>query len=115
MEKVIIYHNPRCMKSRQALSLLQEKKQEIEIIEYLKTKPDVSELKKIVALLGISAEELIRKKENTFIQRFKGKNLNEEDYLKAMSDHPELIERPIIIKGKKAVIGRPPELSLSII
>lgn len=115
MEKVIIYHNPRCMKSRQALSLLHEKKQEIEIIEYLKTKPDVSELKKIVALLGISAEELIRKKENTFILRFKGKNLNEEEYLKAMSDYPELIERPIIIKGKKAFIGRPPELLLTIL
>jgi arsenate reductase (glutaredoxin) len=105
----IIFHNPRCSKSRQALELLKEKTSEVEVVEYLKTPPTAEELKGIVAKLGIQAQELIRKNEQIFKDHYKGKELSNEEWIAAMVEHPKLIERPIIIKGQKAVIGRPPE------
>ena len=110
-----IYHNPRCTKSRQALALLNEKGIEPEIVEYLKEVPSKSELKNLLKLLGISAYDLLRRKEAIFKEQFKGKELTEEEWIDAMIEYPKLIERPIIVNGNKAVIGRPTEKVLDIL
>ncbi|WP_053406498.1 arsenate reductase (glutaredoxin) [Persicobacter sp. CCB-QB2] len=104
-----IFHNPRCTKSRQTLQLLQEKGAEVEIVEYLKTPPTVAELTEVVKQLGIPAEKLLRKTEAIFKEQFKGQNHTDAEWIQIMVDHPKLIERPIVIKDGKAVIGRPPE------
>lgn len=109
-----IYHNPKCSKSRQTLAILQEKAIAVEIIEYLKTPPDSKELKAIIERLGISAIELIRVNEELWKDQFKGKNFTETELIQIMIDNPKLIERPIVVNGMKAVIGRPPENVLSI-
>ncbi len=104
-----IYHNPRCRKSRETLALIQDAGKEPEIIEYLKTPPTEDELKSILKKLGIEAEELLRKGESVFKENFRGKELSDNQWVKAMVDNPVLIERPIVVAGQKAVIGRPPE------
>lgn len=104
-----IYHNPRCGKSRNTLKILHERGENVTIVEYLKDCPDYNKVKEIVDLLGIPAEELIRKGEKVFKEQYKGKKLTEQEWIQAMVDHPILIERPIVIKLKKAAIGRPPE------
>lgn len=104
-----IYHNPRCGKSRQTLKLIQDSESEVEVIEYLKTPPTYEELESLLTKLGISPQELIRKGEAIFKENFKGKTLTDQEWIKAMVDHPILIERPIVVKGNKAIIGRPPE------
>lgn len=114
MEKVLIYHNPRCRKSRETLEILNEKGIEPVVVEYLKNVPDVDELKSVLKKLGISAEDLIRKNEDIFKTKFKGKKYSEEEWIKILLEHPVLIERPIVIKGNKAAIGRPPEKVLEL-
>lgn len=104
-----IYHNPRCRKSREGLQLLKESKQEFKIIEYLKEAPSFDELKSIIHLLGIPPLELIRKNESIWKKNYKGKELTNVEVIRAMTEHPKLIERPIVINKEKAVIGRPPE------
>ncbi|MEQ8239773.1 MAG: arsenate reductase (glutaredoxin) [Cyclobacteriaceae bacterium] len=111
----VIYHNPRCGKSRETLTLLKEKKEEIQIIEYLKDVPSEEQISVILSLLGIKAEELIRKGEAIFKEKFKGKQLTEQEWIAAMIEHPKLIERPIVVKNGKAAIGRPPENVLAIL
>lgn len=106
---ITIYHNPRCSKSRQTLGLIEEKGQEVEVKEYLKTPPSKEELKKIIELLGMKPEQLIRKGEADFKENFKGKSLSDDEWIEAMIAYPKLIERPIVIRGDKAVLGRPPE------
>tara|TARA_R110000868_G_scaffold330511_1_gene591468 strand:- start:35 stop:376 length:342 start_codon:yes stop_codon:yes gene_type:complete len=110
-----IYHNPRCQKSREALSLLQKSEKEFKIIEYLKDTPTKKELDDILKLLHIPAEKLVRKNESIWKENFKDKNLTEDAILEALVKYPKLIERPIIINGNKAVIGRPPILIQTII
>ncbi len=108
MSEYIIYHNPRCSKSRQTLSLLQDAGITPMIVEYLKHPPSLATLKTLLAQLNLPASKLIRHKET----EYKTLNLNgasETVLLKAMHQHPNLIERPIVIKGQQAVIGRPPE------
>lgn len=114
-EKITIYHNPRCSKSRESLSLLENSSCEIEIIEYLKDVPNEQELSALIKLLGIKASELIRKGEEDFKTHYKGKELSETEWVKAMVKYPKLIERPIVIQGKKALIGRPPSLVLEMV
>ncbi len=104
-----IYHNPRCSKSRNSHKLLTEKGIEFETIEYLKTPVTKEELIDILAKLGIPAKDLIRKGEAAFKENFKGLELSAEQWIDAMVKYPKLIERPIIVKGDKAVIGRPIE------
>lgn len=103
-----IYHNPRCSKSREGLSILENSGKEFEIVKYLDTIPSESELASIIKLLNISPIELVRKNEAIWKESYKGKTLTDSEIIAAMVAHPKLIERPIVINGKKAVIGRPP-------
>jgi len=113
MEIVKIYHNTRCSKSRQACSILEEQKVKVEIIEYLKTSLSEKEIKDLLQMLGMKAEELVRKGEPLFKEKFVNKKLTEKEWIKALAENPILIERPIIVKGNKAIIGRPPEKILT--
>ena len=110
-----IYHNPRCSKSRQTLAILNEKKIKFEIVEYLKDNLRKSELKSIIEKLEINPIELVRKNESVWKENYKDKNLSDKEIIQAMINYPKIIERPIVINGKKAVIGRPPESVLKII
>jgi arsenate reductase len=107
MSDFTIFHNPRCTKSRAALTLLQEHGIEPQIVEYLKTPPSANELKTIIARLGIKPEALIRKGEDVYKEHYAGKTLTDSQWIAAMAKHPILIERPIVVRGKRAVIGRP--------
>jgi len=104
-----ILHNPRCRKSREALQLIQETNTDVQVIEYLKDVPTYSELEGIIKMLKIRPTDLLRKGEAIFKEQFKGKNLTDSEWIEVMISNPKLIERPIVIKGDKAVIGRPPE------
>lgn len=107
--KLKIYHNPRCSKSRESVNFLEEKNLDFEIIEYLKTPPTSTELQKVLTQLNLDAVQLIRKNETIYKEKYKGKVLSEQEWVEAMVEYPKLIERPIIIYGNKAVIGRPLE------
>ena len=104
-----IYHNPRCGKSREALQYLKDKGIEPKIILYLQNSPTFDELKELIRKLKINPTELIRKKEKIFIENYSTSLLSDDEWIKVMTEHPILIERPIIISGNKAVIGRPKE------
>lgn len=111
-----IYHNPRCSKSRQTLQLLQDQGQQPEIVEYLKTPPSKQTLQQIIAALGIAPRELLRKGESVYKELgLADKTLSDDALLDAMAEHPILIERPIVVLGSKAAIGRPPENVLTIL
>ena len=115
MKKVTLYYNPRCSKCREALCVLEEKGIEPKIIEYLKTPPTEKQLNDILKKLGLKAEELLRKKEPLFIEKYKNKKLSNAEWIKVMCKKPVLIERPIAIEGNKAVIGRPAERIIEIL
>lgn len=104
-----ILHNPRCSKSRETLGLINDSGNDVEIIEYLKNIPSAEDIKLILAKLNMSAKEIIRTTEAVYKEKYKGLNLNEEEWIDAMVENPKLIQRPIVIKGNKAVVGRPPE------
>ena len=110
-----IYHNNRCSKSRCGVQILEESGKEFEIVKYLENIPSETELKEIISLLNISPIQLVRKNEKIWKEEFKGKKLSEKEIITAMVENPNLIERPIVINGDKAVIGRPPESILEII
>jgi len=110
-----IFHNPRCRKSRETLQIIQQHKIEPEIVLYLDDVPTKAALKRILKKLDIKAENLIRKGESIFKEKFKGKSLTQAEWIQAMVDHPKLIERPIVIDGDKAILGRPPENVLSLL
>ncbi len=110
-----LYHNPRCSKSRQALQLLEEEGETIEIVKYLENPPTHQELKQVIELLGIDPIKLVRTQEPDWRENYKGKNLTNDEVIDAMIQHPKLIERPIAIKGTHAVVGRPPEKVLDIL
>ncbi|WP_343330172.1 arsenate reductase (glutaredoxin) [Polaribacter staleyi] len=110
-----IYHNPRCSKSRQGIEILENSKKEFEVVKYLEEIPSEKELTEIIKLLGIAPIQLVRKTEKIWKEEFKGKELSDTDIIKAMIENPKLIERPIVINGNKAVIGRPTETILDII
>lgn len=106
---ITIYHNPRCAKSRETLKIIHERGVNAKVVEYLKVCPSADELGKIVKKLGIKPADLIRKGESIFKDNYKGKELSDEQWLQVMAENPKLIERPIVIREEKAVIGRPPE------
>ena len=110
-----IYHNPRCRKSREGLALLENSGKPFEVIKYLDNPLTASELKSIVKKLAIEPLALIRKNEKIWKEMFKGKELLDDEIIDAMVQYPKLIERPIIVNEKKAVIGRPAEHILEFI
>ncbi len=116
MSNISIYHNPRCSKSRQTLQLLEENGISPEIVLYLDTQPDADEIKSLLKKLGIGARELLRKGEDDYkANNLSDTSLNDEQLIAAMAQYPKLIERPIVVKGSKAVLGRPPENVLNLI
>lgn len=108
-DEFVIYHNPRCNKSCEALALLQQRGIEPTIIEYLKTPPTKAELRDLINKLGIKPEALLRKNEEVFKEHFSDRQLSDAECVTAMAENPVLIERPIVIIGRRAVIGRPLE------
>lgn len=111
-----IYHNPRCSKSRQTLQLLQENNIDVKVVEYLKEVPSADAIKTLLKQLGMdSAQQLMRNKEAIYKElNLKDPNLSEDQLIDAMVANPKLIERPIVVQGDAAKIGRPPEQVLSL-
>jgi len=113
---VRIWHNPRCSKSRQTLQLLEDKGIEPEQKLYLKEPPDEQELRDVLAMLGLSPRDLMRKKQKEYKELgLADESLSDDDLIRAMLDNPVLIERPIVINNGKAAIGRPPENVLDVL
>ena len=104
-----IYHNNRCSKSRCGLELLENSGKEFEVVKYLEDIPTVKELTSIIEKLQINPIDLVRKNEAIWKENFKGKELSDKEIIAAMTQHPKLIERPIVVNGNKAAIGRPLE------
>lgn len=109
MSDYTIYHNPRCSKSREALALLKESGISPKVVEYLKDVPTRKELELLVMQLGLPASQLIRKNEALYKEKYKGLKLNEHEWVRVMHENPQLMERPVVLKGHTAVIGRPVE------
>ncbi len=115
MSEVTIYHNPRCSKSRTTLALLEENGVTPDIVLYLETQPGVAEIGSLLQKLGITARQLVRRGEDAYKECGLGPASSEDEVLAAMAAHPKLIERPIVVRGDKAVLGRPPENVLELI
>ena len=111
----IIWHNPRCSKSRQTLALLQEHGIEPEVRLYLEAPPSFKELAEVIDKLGIGPWELLRRGETTFKELSLGKDSATQAIIEAMCRHPILIERPVVIRGNSAALGRPPENALTLL
>lgn len=109
MSAFTIYHNPRCSKSRQTLALLEEHGVQPNIVLYLETPPSASDIAGLLKKLGLSAAQLVRRGEEDYKTAGLTKDSSEKDIVAAMAKHPKLIERPIVVRGRKAVLGRPPE------
>jgi arsenate reductase len=101
-----IYHNPRCGKSRNCLAFIQESEKEYEIINYLQETPSFEELHALIKNLDLEPIQLVRQKEKIWIENYKDKQLSEDEIIQAMISNPILIERPIVVIGNKAIIGR---------
>lgn len=116
MSQYRIYHNPRCSKSRQTLSMLEEKGITPEVILYMDKPPSANQLEEVIQQLGITPRELLRRGEDEYRElNLAEPTLTDSQLIDAMVTHPKLIERPIVIKGSRAVLGRPPENVLSLI
>lgn len=114
--KVRIFHNPRCSKCRLTMDILEDKGVDATVIEYLKTPPNKAELDEVLDLLGIEPRDLMRKQEAPYKDNdLNNPELSREQLIQAMIENPILIERPIVINGNKATIGRPPEKVLDIL
>ncbi len=116
VKSVTIYHNPRCTKSRQTLALLEQHGIKPKVIEYLVTPPTEAELRHLLKLLGLSPRELLRKKEEEYKQaKLDDPDVTDAEIIRAMIKYPRLIERPIVVAGNRAALGRPPENILKIL
>lgn len=116
MSDLIIYHNPRCSKSRQTLALLEEKGVEPQVVKYLETPPDAETLEAILQKLGLEPADIVRKKEAEYKELgLADRELDRRAYIELLVANPKLIERPIVVKGQQAAIGRPPENVLDIL
>ncbi|NNF82337.1 MAG: arsenate reductase (glutaredoxin) [Flavobacteriaceae bacterium] len=112
---IVIYHNPRCRKSRETLEILETRKADYKVIKYLDVPLGAEKLGKIIKILNIPPIDLVRKNEKIWKENFKHLNFSDEELIQVMAKYPQLIERPIVINGNKAVIGRPPNRILEII
>lgn len=112
---IIIYHNPRCRKSRETLEILETKKADYKVIKYLDEPLSAEKLGKIIKIIGIPPIDLVRTNEKIWKENFKHLEFSDEELIQVMAKYPQLIERPIVINGNKAVIGRPPNKILEII
>lgn len=112
---ITIYHNPRCTKSRQGLAEIETSGKEYKVHKYLEELLSIDELQDIIKKLKITPIELVRKNEKIWKENYKGKQLSDQEIIKAMVKHPKLIERPIVISEKNAVIGRPTELIIELL
>jgi len=110
-----VIKNPRCRKSRETLQLLHSKGLQPEIVEYLDQVPTPKEIRNLLEKLGLKAEDLVRKNEALYRSKFKDKDYSEAEWVNILSDHPRLIERPILVKDNRAALGRPPENVLRIL
>jgi arsenate reductase (glutaredoxin) len=114
-EAITIYHNSRCGKSRGALAILEEHGIEPVIVEYLKNPPTKDELRAILEKLRMKPEQIVRKGEDVYKDKFSNRTLSDDQWLEALAKYPILIERPIVVKGNRAVVGRPPENVLTLL
>ena len=115
-KNLVIYHNARCSKSRETLQLIQSHDIEPEIIDYLDEPPDPAELKRIIALLGVEARDIMRTTEPVYRDaELDDDSLSEDDIIEAICEYPELLQRPIVIAGDRAIIGRPPSRVIELI
>lgn len=104
---ITIYHNARCSKSRQGLEVLNESGKDFKIREYLKDPVSEEELSELLEKLGMAPIELVRTEEKIWKENYKGKDLSDEELIRVMTEHPKLIQRPIVVKNNSAVVGRP--------
>jgi len=104
---ITIYHNPRCSKSRQGLEVLKESGKDFKVREYLKEPVSEEELSEVLEKLGMAPIELVRTEEKIWKENYKGKDLSDKELIRVMTDHPKLIQRPIVVKDNSAVVGRP--------
>ena len=113
---VTIWHNPRCATSRRVLQMIRNKGIEPHVVEYLKTPPSVKEIKTVLAKLKLGARDLLRKKEPDYRNEgLDDEKLSDAALIRAMTDHPVLIERPVVLAGRRAVLARPPERVFEVI
>ena len=110
-----IYHNKRCSKSRAACQLIAERGVDAEIVDYLATPPSRDELRELLRKLRMKPEQLVRRGEAVFKEHYAGRSLSDDEWLEALATHPILIERPIVVRGEQAVLGRPPEKVLELL
>ncbi|HSD60400.1 MAG TPA: arsenate reductase (glutaredoxin) [Burkholderiales bacterium] len=110
-----IYHNPRCSKSRRALALLEAAGERPEVVEYLKTPPTRAEPKALLKKLALRPAQIVRTGEVLYKEKYQGRDLSDEQWLDALVENPVLMERPIVVKGERAIDGRPPEQVLEIL
>ncbi|RLQ21977.1 arsenate reductase (glutaredoxin) [Seongchinamella sediminis] len=115
MSEFTIYHNPRCSKSRTTLALLEERGIQPEVVLYLETRPDAAEIRSLLDKLEMSAGQLVRRGEEAYKIAGLDRNSSEEELIAAMAAQPKLIERPVVVHGDRAVLGRPPENVLELI
>jgi arsenate reductase len=113
-DNVLIYHNPRCSKSRQALALLRERGMEPKVVEYLVEPPSESRVKELIRLLGIEPHALVRSKEAEYAKHGLSKRSSAAEVARAIAADPILLERPVVVAGKRAALGRPPEKVLEL-
>jgi len=109
-----IYHNPRCLKSRQTLTIIKKKTSKFEIIEYIKNKITFDEITKLLAKLNMKPLEIVRTQESIWKENYKTKDMSDNEIINVLAKYPKLIERPIVENNNKAIIGRPPENVLSL-
>ncbi len=115
-DRLVIYHNPSCSKSRETLQILRDEKRDPQIIEYLEEPPSRQDLKDIIAMLGVSARDLLRTTEAVYHDaELDDDSLSDDEIIEAICEYPALLQRPIVISGGRAVIGRPPTRVLEII
>jgi len=104
-----IYHNPRCAKSRAGLKYLEEKTSDFELVKYLESGLTENELAEVISKTDKKPFDFVRTQEKVYKEQFKGKNLSDKEWIKVLVENPKLLQRPLIVKGNKAVLGNPPE------